>query len=276
MKPFLTAEAGINHSGDLSIAKSLIKMAKDCGCDAVKFQKRNIETVYTKEFLDSPRESPWGKTQREQKQGLEFGKDEYDDIDKYCKEFEIEWFASAWDLKSLEFLRQYNLPFNKIASAMLTNEPFIRAVAEEGKHTFISTGMAEWDSIDKVVRVFEKFGTSFVLLHCVSIYPCPDEWCNIRMVDTLKRRYGYPVGYSGHETGILPSVLAVSLGAEVIERHVTLDRSSYGSDQSASLEKHGLELLVRDCRDVYKMLGTGEKVVLDDEIINARKLRYWE
>lgn len=272
----LVAEIGINHSGSLDTAKKLIAMAKECGCDAVKFQKRDIDTVYTQDFLDSKRESPWGTTQRDQKKGLEFGKEEYDEIDRYCKEVNIEWFASAWDLKSLEFLNQYNLKYNKIASAMLTHLDFVNAVAKQGKHTFISTGMCELSTIDSIVALFKIHHTPFTLLHCVSTYPCEDADCNISAVLLLQARYNCPVGYSGHERGILPSVLAVAMGATVIERHITLDRTAYGSDQSASLEKHGLELLVRDCRDVYKMLGKGNKEFGEKERAVAKKLRYFE
>jgi len=274
--PFIIAEIGINHNGDVEIAKKLIDMAKACGVDAVKFQKRTINIVYSPEFLASPRKSPWGTTQREQKEGLELGKEEYDEIHAYCKEKGIYWFASAWDEKSQEFLRQYDLPFNKIASAMLTHKNLLQMVAEEGKHTFISTGMSTFEQIDRAVEIFEKKNCPYTLMHCVSVYPCPDEWCNILMVETLKERYGCPVGYSGHEHGILPSVLAVAFGAVAIERHITLDRTMYGSDQAASLEKRGLEFLVRDTRDVKRMLGTGEKMVIPEEEKVAYKLRYFK
>jgi len=275
-KPFIIAELGINANGSLKIAIKLIDMAKSCGCDAVKFQKRDIETIYSFELLNQPRKSPWGNTQRDQKLGLEFTGLDYNVIDDYCKNLGIEWFASAWDCKSQEFLRKHDLPHNKIASAMLTNKELVEMVAEERKFTFISTGMSTFEQIDRVVELFEKKDTPFCLLHCVSVYPCPDEWCNLLMIKTLQQRYGHTVGYSGHEMGILPSVLAVSLGAEVIERHVTLDRTMYGSDQSASLEKHGLELLVRDCRDVYKMLGSGAKTIIPEEEEIAYKLRYFK
>ena len=274
--PIIICEVGINHNGDINIAKQLIKMAKDCGADLVKFQKRDINIVYTQEFLDSPRESPWGTTQRHQKEGLEFGKDEYDEIDRYCKELGIPWFASAWDLESQKFLRQYDLKFNKIASAMLTYEPLLDMVASEGKHTFISTGMSTYKDIDNAVEIFKKYGTPYTLLHCVSTYPCEDEDCNLLMIQALGDRYRCPIGYSGHERGILPSVLAVSLGATVIERHITCDRTSYGSDQSASLERRGLELMIRDCRDVWKMLGDGDKKISDKEKNIAKKLRYFK
>lgn len=273
--PFIIAEVGINHNGDIEIAKKLIDMAQECGCNAVKFQKRTIDIVYTKDELDAPRQSPWGTTQRQQKEGLEFGKKQYDIIDGYCKEKGIHWLASAWDEKSQEFLRQYDNPFNKIASAMLTHKTLVDMVATEGKHTFISTGMSEFEQIDRVVNIFRKKGCDFTLLHCISVYPCPDEWCNIQMVKSLKERYNCPVGYSGHEAGVLPSVLAASLGAMAIERHITIDRTMYGSDQSASLEKHGLELVIRDSRRVRDILADGEKTIIPDEEKVAYKLRYF-
>ena len=274
--PFVVADIGLNHNGNIQLAKKLIDMAVDCGCDAVKFQKRTINHVYTKEFLNSPRKSPWGNTQRDQKEGLELSEKSYNDINDYCKQKGIIWFASAWDLESLQFLRKYNLPYNKIASPMLTNRDFVSTVAGASRHTFISTGMSTMPEINDVVSIFKRSGTPFTLMHCVSVYPCKDSITNIKMVSTLKKKFDCDVGYSGHEVGILPSVLAVVYGAEVIERHITLDRSMYGSDQSSSLEKRGLEMLVRDCKDVEKMLGTGEKTMLPDELANARKLRYWQ
>lgn len=273
--PFIIAEMGINHNGDVGIAKKLIDIAKIYGADAVKFQKRTIDIVYSKEFLASPRQSPWGTTQRHQKEGIELTKEEYDEIDRYCKKKSIYWFASAWDEKSQEFLRQYDLPFNKVASPMLTNKNLFTMVAEEGKHTFISTGMSSLKQIDKVVEVFEKKECPFTLMHCVSAYPCIDKWCNIKMVAVLKNRYKCPVGYSGHELGISPSTLAVALGAVAVERHITLDRGMYGSDQSISLERHGLELLVRDTREVKQIVGLGEKIAISEEEKVAYKLRYF-
>ncbi len=273
--PFVIAETGINHNGDVGMAKKLIDMAKECEADAVKFQKRTIDIVYTKKMLDSPRQSPWGTTQREQKEGLELSKDEYDEINTYCKGKNIYWFASAWDEKSQEFLRQYDLPFNKIASAMLTHKNLVEMVAEEGKHTFISTGMSNFEQIDRVVNIFEKKDCPYTVMHCVTVYPCPDEWCNLQMIEVFKNRYGCPVGYSGHENGVLPTILAVASGAVAVERHITLDRSMYGSDQSASLERKGLELVVRDTREWERIRGNGEKVVVPKEEKVAYKLRYF-
>lgn len=273
--PLIVAEIGINHNGDVAIAKELIDMAVECGCDAVKFQKRTIDIVYSEEELAKPRQSPWGTTVREQKEALEFGVREYDEIDRYCKEKKISWFASAWDLESIKFLRRYSIRYHKIASAMVTNISLLEEVAKERKHTFISTGMSTDQEIDRAVQIFRKNRCEFALLHCVSAYPCLDEECNLLRIKRLKEKYQCTVGYSGHEVGVLPSVIAVVLGAEVIERHITLDRAMYGSDQAASLEKRGLELLVRDARLVPVLLAHGENVILDKEKETARKLRYF-
>jgi N-acetylneuraminate synthase len=273
----IVAEIGINHNGDVNLAKKLINMAVSCGADYVKFQKRTVDAIYTTDFLNQARESPWGKTQREQKHGLEFTKADYKEIDRYCKELGILWFASAWDLGSLMFLEDFEVPIHKIASAMLTNLEFCEEVAKIGKKTLISTGMSTETDIEKVVAIFKYHKTPFVLMHCTSMYPCPDEKTNIRTLEWLKSQYPCTeLGYSGHEVGILPSVLAVAFGATWIERHITLDRASYGSDQAASLEHRGLELIVKYCREVRSCLGEARKVVYAEEIANARKMRYWE
>jgi N-acetylneuraminate synthase len=274
--PYFIAEVGINHNGDMEICKTLIDMAKKAGCQAVKFQKRDIDTVYTQEYLAEPRQSPWGTTQRAQKSGLEFGKEEYDEIDRYCKEVGISWSASAWDIDSQHFLQQYDLPFNKVASAMLTYHELLRVIAAEGKHTFISTGMSTSADIDTAMEIFREANCPVTLFHCVSTYPCNDEDCNINMVQTLRDVYNVPVGYSGHEQGTLPSILAVAKGAAALERHITLDKTMYGSDQSASIEEDLLTTLVRETRLVAATLGTGEKEFLQEEIPVAKKLRYFE
>jgi len=273
--PYLICDVGINHNGSITNAENIIRIAKNAGMDAIKMQKRTVDIVYTQEFLQSHRESPYGKTQGDQKYALEFGEKEYDYLNSLCKDLDIDFFASAWDIDSLKFLRKYEMPYNKIASAMVTHNNFIHTVAEEGKNTFISTGMSTLDDIDDVVDVFEKKNTPFVLLHAVSKYPCEDSECNIAMISTLQARYSCQVGYSGHERGITPSVLAVAWGAVAIERHGTWDRTAYGSDQSASLEKHGMELLVRDCRGVNDIIGDGMKRILPEEKVCASKLRYW-
>ena len=274
--PFIIAEIGINHNGDVGLAKQLIDMAKNAGCNAVKLQKRTIDIVYTEEFLAGPRQSPWGTTQREQKEGLEFGKEEYDEIDRYCRSLDIPWFASAWDVESQLFLRQYNLAFNKISSAMLTHIPLLECVAGEKKPTFISTGMSHYEEIDRAVDIFRRQHCPFTLMHTVSTYPCDDGDCNLLMIDELKKRYECPVGYSGHEVGLLPSVVAVVLGAVALERHITLDRAMYGSDQAASLERRGLEWMIRDARLIKTLLGDGEKKIIPAEMKTQKSLRYFQ
>ena len=271
---FITAELGINHNGDIDIAKKLIDTAKLAGCDAVKFQKRTVEKVYSKEVLDSPRNSPWGTTTREQKNGIEFSKNEYDIIDKYCKNNHIEWYASAWDVESLEFLKQYELKYNKVASAMLTNMELINKIAQEKKHTFVSTGMSNMDQIKTAVNIFKKNECPFELQHSNSSYPMKIEEANLNCIKTLQNEFECNVGYSGHESlGYLVCVAAVVLGATSIERHITLDRSMYGSDQPASLEPAGLQRLVRDIRNIDLIMGDGEKIIWDSEIPVMKKLR---
>jgi len=271
---FFTAEIGINHNGDLEITKKLIDVAVEAGCDAVKFQKRTIEKVYSKEVLDAPRESPWGKTTREQKFGLEFGKDEYDIVDQYCKEKNIEWYASAWDIDSQLFLQNYNLKHNKVASAMLTNHKLLEVISKERKPTFISTGMSTMDEIRDAAKIFKKHDCPFSLQHSNSSYPMKEEEANLNCITTLQKEFKCDVGYSGHETGgYLICISAVILGATSIERHITLDRSMYGSDQAASLEPMGLKRVVNDIRRIETILGDGEKRVWPSEIPVMKKLR---
>jgi N-acetylneuraminate synthase len=270
----ITAEIGINHNGDIEIAKKLIDMAKQCGCDAVKFQKRTIEKVYSKETLDVLRDSPWGKTNRDQKMGLEFNKKEYDIINSYCKEKEIKWYCSAWDIDSQLFLRDYDLEYNKIASTMLTDVEFLKVVADERKYTFISTGMSTMEQVEDAVKIFRDKKCSFELLHTNSTYPMKLEEANLKCIETLQTKFHCNIGYSGHESSsYLICIAAVMLGATSIERHITLDRSMYGSDQSASLEKAGLERLVRDIKRLNIILGDGVKRIWDSEIPVMKKLR---
>ena len=270
---FVIAEIGINHNGSLDVAKHLIDWAARCGCDAVKFQKRTIEKVYSKEELDKYRESPWGTTNREQKMGLEFGKTEYDAIDKYCKEKKIEWFASAWDSDSQIFLRQYNLKYNKIASAMLTNDEILNMVAEEGKYTFIATGMSTWNEIDHAVDVFRSKNCPFELMHCNSTYPMSTMDANLSLIPIIRDRYACKVGYSGHETGRTVSYAAACIGATSIERHITLDRAMYGSDQAASLSVQDMERLVNDLRNIPNIMGDGVRKLTNAELAVRKKLR---
>ena len=272
---FIIAEIGINHNGDLQLAKDLMKMAKDSGCDAVKFQKRTIDIVYTKEFLEESRESPWGTTQREQKEGLEFNESDYGEIDSYAKELDIIWFASAWDIPSQDFLKQFNVPYNKIASAMTTNLEFVEHVAKEGKPTFVSTGMTTLEEIENTVNIFKKHNCPITLMHTNSEYPSPEENLNLNCIITLKEKFNIPIGYSGHEPSVSPSLVAACLGATAIERHITKDRSSYGSDQAASLESSGLKNLVDMVRKLPVVLGDGVKLITDEEKKIAKKLRYW-
>lgn len=273
---YVIGEIGINHNGSLDIAKQLIDMAKRCGCDAVKFQKRTIDIVYTQELLDSPRESPWGTTQRQQKEGLEFNEADYDEIDRYCRAAGIDWFASAWDIPSQKFMRKYNLSHNKVASAMVTHPDFLETVAEEKKPTFLSTGMCTWEEIDRAVAIFKKHDCPLVLLHTVSEYPAPENVLNISVMHALRDHYNLPVGYSGHEASVSPSVIAAAQGAVAIERHITLDRAMYGSDQSASLEEAGLRDMVGMIRKIPVVLGDGQKRITEKEVGVASKLRYWK
>jgi len=273
MSIFIIAEIGINHNGDLSICKELIDTAKFAGCNAVKFQKRDINQVYTKEFLDSPRKSPWGSTQREQKNGIEFNEKDYLEIEKYCKKKEIDWFVSSWDLNSQFLMRKFNFKYNKIASPMIVNTDFLEEVASERKHTFISTGMCELSDIDKAVEIFRKNNCPFELMHCVSTYPMRDEDANLKMIETLRNRYKCNIGYSGHESGIAVSYAAAALNISSLERHITLDRSMWGTDQSASLEPRGLKTLVRDIRIIEQSLGDGIKKVYPSEKKIKKKLR---
>ena len=271
----IISEIGINHNGDLDLTKKMILASKECGADLVKFQKRDINLVYDEETLDSKRDSPWGKTTREQKLGLEFEKKEYDEIEKYCKEVGIDWFASAWDLNSFKFLKSYNKEYNKIASAMIVDLAFLDAVAKNKKHTFISTGMCSFKDIDKAVNVFRKNNCSFELMHCISAYPFDDSKANLNMINILKKRYNCNVGYSGHEKGgKLISLAAVCLGSTSIERHLTLDRTMYGSDQAASITPYGFKSLINDIRTLENaLIGRKDKIIIDEEKPVAEKLR---
>lgn len=272
-KTFIIAEIGINHNGDMNLAKKLIDGAVQAGCDLVKFQKRTIDLVYTQEELDKSRESPWGTTNREQKAGLEFGEKEYDKINRYCRKKGIAWTASAWDVPSQLFLRKYDLKYNKVASPMLTYDELLETIAEEGKHTFISTGMSTIEQIRKAVSIFKKANCPYELMHCNSTYPLNPEDTNLRVIETLRNEFGCDVGYSGHEVGIIVSCAAVALGATSVERHITLDRAMYGSDQSASLELTGLNKLTSYIRDIEKSLGSPVKKIYASEVSAMKKLR---
>ena len=274
MSLFLIAEIGINHNGDLGIAKQLIDAAVDAGFDAVKFQKRTIDIVYTKEFLDGPRESQWGTTQRHQKEGLEFTSEDYAEIDRYCKSKNIQWTASAWDIDAQLFLQKFNCTFNKVASTMLGHIPLLKLIASEKKKTFISTGMSTIEEIDAVVEIFKSANCPFELMHCNSTYPMNEEDANLLCIPMLIKRYGVKVGYSGHESSLLKvCAAAVALGATSIERHVTLDRAMYGSDQAASIEANSLRNFAASVRAIPAILGTGIKTLTEKEVLARNKLR---
>ena len=273
-KIFFIAEIGINHNGDIEIAKKLIDLAKDTGFNAVKFQKRDIDVVYSEDQLNSLRESPWGNTFREQKQGIEFSKKDYEKIDKYCKEKKIHWFASAWDLNSLKFLDNFDLKYHKIASAMIVDLEFVEEVAKRKKHTFISTGMSTKEDIKSAVDIFRKNNTEFELMHCVSTYPMKTQDANLATISELKRIFNCNVGYSGHEAGLSVSYAAAMMGISSLERHITLDRSMYGTDQSASVEPNGMRILISNINDMLLALGEAKVGhILKEEFAIAKKLR---
>ena len=273
MSIFIIAEIGINHNGSLDICKQLIDVAVSAGADAVKFQKRTLELVYTKDLLDSLRESPWGTTQRDQKEGLELSLEDYEQIDQYCKTQKIEWFASAWDLESQKFLKQFDSKYNKVASAMIVYEELLHSIAAEKKHTFISTGMSTKLDIDKAVEIFRKADCPFELMHCVSTYPMDDKDANLRRIETLRNTYKCNVGYSGHETGLAISYGAMGFGISSLERHLTIDRAMYGSDQAASLEPVGFRSLVGGIRKIQSSYGDGSIEMNPKEKSVADKLR---
>ena len=271
---FITAEIGINHNGSLDIAKKLIDVAQGAGCDAVKFQKRTVDLVYDTETLNSPRESPWGSTTREQKNGLEFSLKDYEIINKYCKKKKIQWFVSCWDTKSQIEMQKFKTKFNKIASAMLTHKKLLEIIAKEKKYTFISTGMSTINEIESAVKLFKKYKCPFELMHSHSSYPMNIEEANLNLIPYMIKKFHCNVGYSGHEVGAYNVCIpAVVLGATSIERHITLDRTMYGSDQSASLEPDGLRRMVRNLRDIEKILGDSKKRIWKSELPAKTKLR---
>ena len=271
---FITAEIGINHNGDIEIAKKLIDVAVSAGCDAVKFQKRNVEKVYSPELLNQPRESPWGKTQREQKLGLELSEKQYKIIDQYCKKKKIPWYLSCWDISSQIQMRKFKTKYNKVASAMLVHTKLLKTIAEEKKHTFIGTGMSTMNDIENTIKIFKKYNCPFELMHSNSAYPMPMKEANLRVIQTLQKKFKCKVGYSGHESSsYIVCVAAVMLGASSIERHITLDRSMYGSDQASSLEPEGLFRMVRDIRTLDTIMGDGVKRIWASELPAQKKLR---
>ena len=271
---FIIAEIGTNHMGDVKIAKKLIDVAKNAGCDAGKFQKKTVEKIYSKEFLDSSLESPWGTTQRDMRVYREFNLKQFTEIDRYCKKKKIFWFVSCWDIQSQMEMKRFKIKYNKVASAMLTHHKLLEIIAKEKKYTFISTGMSSLKDIENAIKIFKKFKCPFELMHCHSAYPMPKDEANLKLIPMLKKKFKCDVGYSGHETSATNvSIPAVTLGATSIERHITLDRTMYGNDQAASLEPEGIKRLVRDIRLIDKLLGDGKKRVWKSEIPAQKKLR---
>jgi len=273
---YIIAEIGINHNGDLSISKKLIDIAKVAGCDVVKFQKRNPDVCVPEHQKTIMRDTPWGRmTYLEYKNKIEFGEKEYNEIDTYCKDKQIDWTASPWDLDSLNFLNQYDVPFIKIPSALLTDLELIKESTKTGKKIIISTGMSTIQEIDDAINAIKEVNpnASYAILHCNSTYPAPNNELNLKCIQTLKDRYKCEVGYSGHEFGLTTTIASVCLGATIIERHVTLDRTMWGTDQMCSVEPQGLIKLVRGIRELNNALGDGIKVVTETEKPIREKLR---
>ena len=269
---FLVGEIGINHNGDLAVAKALIDVAVQYRFDAVKFQKRTVEVVYSPEELAKPRSSPFGETNGDLKHGLEFGEEEYGEIDRYCREKKIPWYASVWDPISVDFLERFDPPCYKVASASLTDHELLARIRATGRPAVLSTGMSTLEEIDQAVAILE--GAPLIILHCTSTYPCAEEEINLSVIESLRRRYRKPIGYSGHEVSLLPSVMSVvGFGACMVERHITLNRATWGSDQAASLEPRGMELLSKYLRLWPIVRGDGEKRVYYSEIPIKNKLR---
>ncbi len=268
---FIIAEIGINHNGSLDLAKRMIDEAVMAGCDAVKFQKRTVNKVYTPEELDVYRPNYYGSTNRDLKNGLELTYEDYKEIDTYCKSKKIIWFASCWDKDSVDFIEQFNVPCHKIASALLTDDELLLYIKKTGKPILLSTGMSTMDEIRHAVRLLGE--DNLVLYHCTSTYPTDHKEINLKVIESFRKEFSCPIGYSGHEKGLLPSILSVELGAASVERHITVDRTLWGSDQAASLEPEGLRRMVRDIREVKKVLGDGNKIVYDSEIPVKNKLR---
>lgn len=268
---FIIAEIGINHNGSVDLAKRMIDIAVTTGCDAVKFQKRTVDVVYTKEELARERISVFGTTNGDLKRGLEFGEEEYREIDKYCKQHGILWFASCWDEASVDFIDKFDVPCYKIASASLTDDDLLKHVKSKGKPILLSTGMSTMEQIRHAVNILGE--DNLIIYHCTSTYPSNAEETNLRVIESFREEFSCPIGYSGHERGVTPSVLAVALGANSVERHITTDRTNWGSDQAASLEMAGLYHMVRDIRQTPTLLGDGKKVVYKRELPIIDKLR---
>ena len=269
---FIVGEIGINHNGDLNIAKQLMETAKHAGLDAVKFQKRTPELCTPPSQRNVMRETPWGYiTYLDYRYKVEFDEAQYREIDRYAKEIGITWFASVWDEPSVDFMEMFNPVAYKVPSAALTDHELLQNLRHTGRPVIISTGMSTFDQIKSAVKFLDM--DNLVICHTTSSYPCPPEELNLRMVETLKDEYACPIGYSGHEVGLIPSVVAVGLGACMVERHITLDRAMWGSDQAASVEPGGMERLVKYVRVTEEALGDGVKKVYDSELSSLKKLR---
>ena len=276
-RPFLIAEIGINHNGSLELAKQLIDLAKKYNFNSVKFQKREPNICVPDEQKNLLRSTPWGEmTYLDYKKRIEFGEKEFKEIDKYCKKVKIDWFCSSWDTESVKFMRKFKTKYNKIASAMITNQNLLKMIAGERKLTFISTGMSNIKDIDKAVKIFKKNKCKFILMHCVSTYPCPEKDLNLNLIITLKNKYKCKIGYSGHESSVSPTLAAWFLGADYIERHITLDRAMYGTDQASSLSEPGIRELVNILSKFPIILGNGKKIITKKEKDLILKFRYWE
>jgi N-acetylneuraminate synthase len=270
---YVIAEIGINHNGDIAIAKKLIDVAAEAGCDAVKFQKRTPELCVPRDQWDIMRDTPWGRMSYiEYRRKIEFGPQEFEQIDRHCAERKIDWFTSCWDAASVEFIMEFKPICLKVASAMLTNSKLLRRYRDTGLPVILSTGMSSFDQIRMAVDRLDP--RNLLLAHCTSTYPCPKSELNLRMIGRLKQEFPVPVGYSGHEVGLATTVAAVALGATFVERHITLDRAMWGSDQAASIEPIGLRRLVKDIRNVEDALGDGVKRVYDSEMPALKRLRY--
>lgn len=277
MKPELIGEVGINFNGDINIAKQLIDNLVKYGWDAVKFQIRDVETVIPKSMWDKPKDTPWGEMKYiDYKKHLELSEDDFDIIDNYCKEKKIDWFASCWDMKSQNFFEEYNCKYNKIASAMATYKPLVEHIAKQGKLTFISTAVVTNQQIQKIVDLFVDNDTPFVLMHATGLYPCPLDQLNLHRIKTLRKEFECPVGYSGHSEGSMDAIVAKIFGAECIEKHVTLNRSMWGSDQSASIEPSGMEFISKHCRHIPMMLGDSKNKIEKNEKKNIDRMRWWK
>lgn len=274
--PFLIAEIGINHNGSLKLAKKMIDIAKKNNFSAVKFQKRNPDISTPEKQKEVLRNTPWGTiTYLQYKKKIEFGLKDFNEINRYCKKLNIEWFCSPWDIDSVNFLKKFKLKKNKIASALLTNTELLKAVAKQKKFTLISTGMSNMKNIEKAVKIFKKNKCKFALMHCVSTYPCPEKDLNLNTITTLKKKFKCEVGYSGHESSVSPSVAAWVIGADYIERHITSDRTLFGTDQSASLEESGIRQLSEILTRMPKVLGNGVKKMTNEEKKLFKKFKYW-